>query len=328
MWDHVQSPATPSYVGYYNLVGQTATTLETGKVPDETCTGTTTNLSCFLPGTPARNGGTQEDSRIDKDTVAPQNQLIQVDGWSPIPNVKVGSVGSGTVSLGWNAAAYAVPAAESGTATNPLLGYILYRWDDIDADGSPNDNICEPPYSEADLGWSIDQFVAKSGGALESATGSFTDTGQDCRFYAIRLVLDGPNLVSSGPDSATGQITGFYKGSSSQGVKINPLASDIFDFKVRYAGKNTMNIAWSSGSESGVTGYYVNRATSPTGPFSRITAEMVPAKGDGSAYSVLDKVSRSLGKTFYYQLQIQKTDGTLSDFASIISASLPKKSTK
>jgi hypothetical protein len=310
LFEHIQNPGGPNYISYYHLTGQKSITSESGKTVDDGCLGTVL-LSCFLPGTPTRHAPDQLGTRADNDAVTPGGQLRSVDGWSATPSPRVASIAGPNVNLGWDAAAY----FDKNGAPSPILGYLLYRTIDNNGNG-----LCEPP-AENDPGWTVRGFVP---GTTATDVQPPFGGSEDCAFYALRLVVDGPDAVASGPDATTGQITGLFKGASGPGAKINPAAVVVANFNAKYAGKNTFDIGWTVGSESGINGYYVARATSASGPFERIGG-LVQATGDGSSYSVLDKVTRAMGTTFYYQLQVANTDGTTTNYSNLAVGDLVKK---
>src|SRR5206468_12962245 len=95
------------------------------------------------------------------------------------------------------------------------------------------------------------------------------------------------------------------------------------NFQVVYAGKNTFRASWTTGSDAGIASFNLLRSTSQGGPYTQVGS--VPAKGEagGSSYELLDKVNRSLGTTFYYELQAVNTDGSTPTVGVPVVANLP-----
>lgn len=315
LWENVKNPGTNNGTSYYYLAGQfanNAPVTDKGRFQDPTCAGTVT-VSCFLPGTSGRNGGSRSNTRA--------HLIANEGGLSPIPVPKITGIAAGVVSLTWDPVVY----FDNGDgAANPFKTYRLYRALDTN-----NNGVCDIP-ADTDPAWLPLKDVA--GTSTTDTLPAYTN--QDCAVYALRLVfnLSSVTATGSGPGAALGELTtGNLSGASglsfgSQGAKINPLASTFGNFDVKYAGKNTMRVSWTSGVESGISAYRVARATSQTGPFAVVSGD-IAAKGDNQIYSYLDKVSRSMGTTFWYQLIVVHTDGS-TDTLSPASASLPNKSGK
>ena len=102
--------------------------------------------------------------------------------------------------------------------------------------------------------------------------------------------------------------------------------SKVVAITARYAGRNTVNINWTSGTEGGVSGYYVTRATSPTGNFTRVS-DQITTTGDNSHYTVSDKVSGKSARMVYYRIEIVNADGTTEN-SGVASATLPAPKAK
>src|SRR5262249_34326371 len=150
----------------------------------------------------------------------------------------------------------------------------------------------------------IGQFGASSG-----STGTCVPIpAGTSAWFAITVRFKGPG---NGPTTIeTGLVGGLgFVGANSQCVDHTGTAARIVSFGARYVGRGTVNVRWTSGSEGGVQGFYVTRATSPSGPFTRIS-DLVSATGDSSRYVYTDHIRTSLGRTIVYQLEIARSDGT------------------
>ena len=117
-----------------------------------------------------------------------------------------------------------------------------------------------------------------------------------------------------------------FVGATSQCVPLVPTATRIALVTARYAGRGVVNVGFRTGTEGGVQGYYVQRASSPTGPFTRVSDLMAP-RGDGSDYTVSDRVRPSLGRTAYYKVQVVMSDGT-SELSGAYAVALPAPKAK
>ena len=73
----------------------------------------------------------------------------------------------------------------------------------------------------------------------------------------------------------------------------------------------SVTVEWSTASELNTAGFNLYRGDSPTGPFTRVNAELNAASPDplvGGQYAFTDSAV-SLFRTYYYQLEEVETDG-------------------
>lgn len=304
LWENAKNLASPNALNYYYIGGQKATGGEKGRFQDANCTGTI-QVSCFLPGTTTRHAAAITNVR--------GGTINNEGGLGPAPIPKITSAAGASLTLGWDAASY----FDNGDgAPSPLLGYRLYQFVDGNLDGT-----CTPASSEVAPGWT--QVGATT---IAGTSETVPKPAGDCSQYSLVLVLDGPDNVASGPFAGVGEITTVVRGFFSPSVSLNPSVVNVFGFTAKYVGKNTFRLNWESGSESGLASYRIGRSTSPTGPFTVVGGD-IPVKGDGQTYSTLDKVTRAMGSTFYYELQGVSTNGTTGSLGTA-TGSLPKKSAK
>ena len=85
-------------------------------------------------------------------------------------------------------------------------------------------------------------------------------------------------------------------------------------------------VGWTSGVEGGVRGYYLTRALTASGPFTRISG-LIPGKGDESSYTFTDSPGGLAARAYFYRLEIVGSDGTVST-SSIESGNLPSRTRK
>lgn len=74
----------------------------------------------------------------------------------------------------------------------------------------------------------------------------------------------------------------------------------------------TVTLEWKTASEVETVGFLIYRSETPTGPYTRITPQLIPAADDpllGGQYRYED-TSAVPGQTYYYQLEDVETDGT------------------
>lgn len=79
---------------------------------------------------------------------------------------------------------------------------------------------------------------------------------------------------------------------------ISPTAVELMDFQAEVSDAG-VHLTWRTYSETGITGFRVQRALVPFGPWKNVL--YVPAQGSGSTYSVYDRRIEP-GFTYYYRL--------------------------
>jgi len=249
---------------------------------------------------------------------AASHTISKVGGMSPVPPVRVSKTalcGSG-VQLTWSDPELYSTTNKDGVTTF-VKGVRLYE----------NHNPCSQ-CPNGDAGWVASTSGPTGDGKYALGAGGGTGvcvpvTGDT--WYALTVRVKGPNRDTGGgppapdPNSEveTGRVglVGFV-GANSQCVNRNATAVRIASMSARYAGRGTVNVNFTTGLEGGVQGYYVARASSPNGPFTRVSG-LLNARGvDGSPYAYSDKVRSALGRVLYYSVEIVQTDGTTENSAS------------
>src|SRR5262249_36249595 len=221
------------------------------------------------------------------------HQIRSTGGVSPVPTVRSSAPGGGGCPGDQIRLTRDYPRAATRTMKNgvpsPVEGVNLYM----------NSAFCGTCPSGDDPGWTlIGQFGTTAGAVGTCVTLQWPDP--HVRF-ALTVRFKGPG---DGPTTIeTGRVngTGFVGANSRCCCPVTP--ARIISFRARCAGRATVSVSWTSGAEGGVQGYYVTRATSPSGPFTRVS-DLLSATGDGSRYVFADHVRTSLGRLLYYQVEI------------------------
>ena len=297
--DACLNDSATNHIGWYAVAGVTANNSGIGNFLMSGCPSTTATV-CF--------------SRADNDVarndlfntyygygVAGNSHAIRhIGGLNPIPNVrvKVGSANScppGFACLTWDDVetydSLMRPSNTGAAPPSPVQGVTLYR----------NDNVgsCLEPAGNDPRWTPVASFPIGTG-----PNGAIVPMPPDtCSYFAFRVVVTGPGGLTNKLETAC-------LGVHSQPVATTPTAVRISRFDVRYAGQGIVNVRWTSGIEGDVSGFYVARGASATGPFARVSG-LVPTRGDDSDYSVNDRVGGRTGRVYYYQLQILGRDGSV-----------------
>jgi hypothetical protein len=82
-------------------------------------------------------------------------------------------------------------------------------------------------------------------------------------------------------------------------------------FLISAATPPVVTVEWSTASELNTAGFNLSRGDSQTGPFTRLTAEVIPASPDplvGGSYIYTD-TEVVAGQTYYYQLEEVESGG-------------------
>jgi hypothetical protein len=298
---------TCNHVAFFAVQGEVASSLVLINVGDDRqagCPGTAT-INCFTAADISNVDSTPLTSTAGSfGPVA--HQIAAADSLSPVPTVRVSAPGAagcapGSVRLTWDD-----PPDYGATmrgVPSPVQGVNLYM----------NNSPCGTCPNGSD-GWNQIQSLPMGAGA----TGVCQPIAAQSWFaltVRVKGPSNGPTSIETGRSGATG-----FVGANSQCVGPAGTVAKIVTVAARYAGRGTVSVNWTTGSEGGVSGYYVTRATSPTGPFTRISDE-VATTGDGSQYTVSDKVRTSM-RMVYYQVEVVNADGT-TETSGVVSATLP-----
>ena len=290
--DAAMAGATANHIGYFGVSGVTANNEGVGNFLGVDC-GSAAAQNCF--------------GRIDANDAAPPlphvpggGSIKALGGMNPVPNVLVQWAGdpppayTPVFRLTWtDPPTYTGNMRPSTTAPappTPVIGVGLYRND-------RQTGSCDPPAGN-DPGWTkIGDFPL---GAGSTGTLDTVPPGAGCRFYALTVRLIGPGGLPNEVET--------YVGINSQPALGDATVVHVVDFNVTYAGHGRVLVGWESGVEGGVRGYYVTRAPSASGPFSRVSA-IIAGKGDGSSYSFTDSPGGMGARTYVYRLEVAGIDG-------------------
>lgn len=286
-----------NHIAFYAIQGQITTS---GAGPNNVGDGRTTGCSgtgsnCFQRADSSNASAPLEHTLA---TFGPTpNNIAAAGGLNPNPTAQVTRPGGGGCLATEVRVTWAAPNA--GQMKNGLQSPVkgIHLWKSSNSCGScPGGDVTAG-------GWSLADPAVLANGITGTCVPISGDT-----WFATTVVVDGPSSGATTLDTGIVGGQGFV-GANSQCVQLVQTASRIVLVTARYAGRGTVSVSFRTGTEGGVQGYYVQRASSPTGPFARVSDVLTP-QGDGSNYSFSDKVRASLGRTMYYQIQIVKTDGT------------------
>lgn len=313
--DAQANAGTGNHVGFFSIAGQTASSagiVNLGDPGSADCGGTITSTNCFTRADSNKALATPLVSTYAQ-FGANAHQIAPAGGLSPIPTVRVGSIGSGCpagqVRLTWDDPFSYASLMKNGVQS-PVLGVKLYK----------NANTCATPPSGDVAGW-----VALNSYPMGAGTTGICEAITQDTWFALTVRVKGP--TSSATELETGiQGAAGFVGANSQCVAASPTAVRIAGMSARYAGRGTVEVKFQTGAESGVTGYYVQRAKSATGPWTRVS-EMVAPMGDGTSYTVSDKVKSGLGHVLYYSVEVVNNDGTTTNSGSS-AVSIPQSQRK
>lgn len=197
-----------------------------------------------------------------------------IGGLSPIPVPKPSFVNATTTNVSWDAVA--------STGKNPGVSPAGY-----------------------------DLYVAKNAGGCGAAPapGAFsvlrTVTGNSTTVTDADLGISGPTGVyfalkirygvtpANPPDPAVAVVSRYLSANSACVAK-GGLSANVYELAAKYAGKTNVEVSWKTSLEDGVRGFYVSRATTQNGPYVRVS-DLIPAKGEASAYSFIDAIQVPAG---------------------------------
>jgi len=297
--DAEANAGTCDHIAYYAVQGQLANNNLNNNAGDaraSNCAGTVTQ-NCFTAAEQTNSDQTPLTSTLATFGSTP-HQIRSIGGLSPVPTPRVSSPGGGgcasnEVRVTWDDPIDASSLMKNGVPS-PVQGVNLYS----------NSSSCGTCPSGSDAAWlPVAQFGTSAG-----ATGTCAPISGGT-WFALTVRVKGPSNAATSIETGRVGSTGFV-GANSQCVAPAGTVSRIVSLAARYAGRGTVNVNWTSGSEGGVQGFYVTRATSATGPYTRVS-DLVGVTGDSSHYTYADHIRTSLGRMVYYQLEIMNSDGTI-----------------
>lgn len=298
--DAQANAGTCDHIAYYAVQGQSANNVSVNNPGDprsSLCANTASN-NCFLSVENSNTDATPLTSTAATFGSTP-HQIRSIGGLAPVPTVRVSSPGAGgcganEVRLTWDDP-HAFGGAMKNGVPSPVQGVNLY---------SNNSGCGSCP--NGDTGW----IAAGSFNVGDGATGTCAQVpAGGSAWFALTVRVKGPGNGPSSLETGRSGATGFV-GANSQCVDRTGTVARIVSLAARYAGRGTVNVNWTSGSEGGVQGFYVTRATTPAGPYTRVS-DLVGTTGDNSRYTFADHIRTNLGRMVYYQLEIVNNDGTI-----------------
>lgn len=303
----------PTHAAFYAVQGQIA-----GNGATTTNPGSNIQAGCAASGSQncfTRADNSNSDTRVittAKNGYPSGHSLSRLGGLSPVPTVNVlvpGTCLPGQAQLTWNDPASYAAAMKNGVPT-PVKGVRLWSNPAPCSTGTGNG-----PSGATTDGWVPGATFGPAAGTLGTCV-SATPQG----WYALTVRFIGPGGGSNEIESGIVGGSGFV-GPNSQCLGAGQV-THITRVDARYAGRGTVNVSWTSGIEGDVQGYFVARATSASGPYTRVSEQVSNRRVDNSDYTFSDKVRASLGRALYYQIQVVKSDGTV-EASGAASVSLP-----
>jgi hypothetical protein len=262
IFDHEKNPGAGNHQGFYAWVRGTVVINSTSLWTDATCTG--------VNGTDCLGVATASTARSEAGGVPASSggpAIPNVGGLSPIPVPKA-APGSTQTSFNLSWAAISSVGEASGVAP---VGYEVW--------GARTANCATPATANQFA------FVRLVNGTTATITeGEVPGSGAAFTFaLKIRFPAAGGNTVSTRYLSANGQC-----------ILGGGLSASVYELAAKYAGKTNVEVSWKTSLEDGVRGFYVSRATTQNGPYARVS-DLIPAKGEASAYSFIDAIQVPAG---------------------------------
>ncbi len=290
IYDHEKNAGAGNHQGYYAWVSGTVVINSFSLWNSATLDCAGANATDCL-GVGSSSNARSEASGVPASSGGPS--LPNSGGLSPIP---VPKAAPGSTSSSFNLQWSAISSVGENPGTAPA-GYEVW--------GARSANCSAPA-----LAGSF-QFVKLVAGT--STTVNLTEvpgTGDAVTFaLKIRFPAAGGTVMSTRFLSANGQC--FLGGG---------LSANVYELAAKYAGKTNVEVSWKTSLEDGVRGFYVSRATSQNGPFARVS-DLIPAKGEASAYSYIDAIQVPAGVTkatgLWYKVETIDIDDNAVEYGPI-----------
>jgi hypothetical protein len=280
-----------NHAGYYVWTQGAVNEFDLGLWNDAglNCASTSVDTTCL--------GNGNADNSVDVGGVPSSSggpTLNNVGGFRPIPVPRAfdidgdGNAGTkagvkGFYQLAWDAAA--------SLGKNPgraPAGYEVWAAKSTGSSGNPGS--CTPPTQAAFL--RVVQVPATPTQAeitdaqlVSAGVGPLGPT--DCVTFALKVRF-GATL------NATPIVSRYVSANGQSFFGTGGLSASVYELAAKYAGKNNVNVSWKTSLEDGVRGFYVSRATTQSGEYTRVS-ELISAKGEPSAYSFIDTIQPPAG---------------------------------
>lgn len=293
--DAEASAGTCNHIAFYSVQGQVASSViitNTGDDRQLGCPGTA-QQNCFYAVNPGVGRATPLTNTAATYGPLP-HQIVNISGLSPVPTVHVTAPGGGgcaanEVHLTWEEPETYDPLMRNGVAS-PVQGVNLYR----------NDSSCGT-CPDGVTGWNFVGAFPMGAGTTGTCVAITGDS-----WFALAVRVKGPSAGATTLE--TGRVNGVgFVGANSQCVSLTPTVIRIVSLRARYMGRSRVSVSWTAGTEGGVQGYYVSRASAASGPYARVSEAILPA-GDGARYTFSERVLPDVGGV-YYRIDIVTGDG-------------------
>lgn len=289
-----------AYYGVQGMVTNSGVLMYPGDFRADNCPGTTA-LNCFDILLPS-DAGPNPLTNVNMGLPGTPHTLSSIGGLTPVPNVTIqapnGPCGPSALTLHWREPNQYAGNMRGG-APSPVLGVRLWK-NNAPCGACPGGNLS--------AGWQPVGFYPLGAGSLGVC---HPVSQEDSLWFALTVVLRGPSIepkqIETGIVGNWPNQSGFV-GTNSQCMSLAPTALRIAGISARYMGRATVQVSFTTGSEAGLSGFNVQRAPNASGPWATL-GEMVATRGDGSSYTVNDKVRPSLGSLLYYQVQVVMNNG-------------------
>jgi len=149
-----------------------------------------------------------------------------------------------------------------------------------------------------------------TGAAWQLASHQVYDPDTGCATITVNATTS-PNLA---------QLAGTYFAGAAAPTSVSLIAFTAA------ATKTIVALAWETAAELDTLGFHLYRATSPAGPFTRLTAELIPARGDaltGASYAYADAPGAG---AFSYELEAVLVGGGVTRHGPVgVQVGLPQR---
>jgi hypothetical protein len=229
------------------------------------------------------------------------------DGWSSIFSQSNGT--SNTLSIGYKiadgteGASITVDTTASERSSHiayRIYGHDLYGAPEVSTaatgtDDTPDPNSLTPSGGSKDYLW-IAVAGNDDGTSIADAYPSGYTTGETnsdnhSQGANVAVASKASNASSENPGTFTiGNTEAWVACTVAVSPSTEPTAVSLLSFKAQGAGA-AVNVEWQTGSEYDNLGFHLYRATSPAGPYERLTDKLISATvqpGKGGMYSYLD----------------------------------------
>jgi hypothetical protein len=297
VWSAELGVDTAEHRGYYAWVCKTVNVGEDSDWQPPDCVGDAQPATCIGNPDPTEVGPAADFWGGPDPSVNPQDALTPM----PIPyQVDDGTPNDELVTLEWNA------VQAQGECTSEADYSLYYYIDDL------SDGVCNQP-TAADLTF---LKTVTTNTATVNVVDELGINLDDAKGVVWALKLFFPQVIDANRGNWDKESL-YFSGNSLCTSFDTGLAAEVINLAAQHVGGRNVSVTWETSLEQNVRGFYVTRSFTADGQYQRVS-QLIPAAGEPSTYSFVDKIDMSGTRTrvsgLFYKIEVIDNEDNVSTF--------------